>query len=76
MTEWKWTDWIAHNDQGRPAGLEPDEIVIADLSGDILSPMPANDIDWHCPGDPVTRYKRREYFDKPTVEIFRALEEV
>lgn len=31
MAEWKWTEWIAHDDQGRPNGLEPDKIVIADL---------------------------------------------
>lgn len=58
MTHDVWTDWIEHDDRNWPAGLSPDEQVIVDLSGDILAPMAAADIDWCFPGDPVVRYKR------------------
>jgi hypothetical protein len=57
--DFEWSDWIEHDDQGLPEDVEPDEVVIACLSGDVLSPMPAMWIDWCCPGDPVHRYRRR-----------------
>jgi hypothetical protein len=77
MSEWKWTDWIAHDDKGFPAALEPDEIVLAQLEDDyVLNPMPAVNIDWHHPGDSVIRYKRREYFDKTIAFSGRSLETV
>lgn len=56
----KWTPWILHDDSGFPRGVEPDEIVKARMAdGYVLAPMPASNIGWHCPGDPVVAYKRR-----------------
>ena len=57
----EWTPWIKHDDRGWPQGLTRDEIVIADISGDIMSPMPAGDIDWRCPSDPVLRFRRARH---------------
>lgn len=71
--EWEWSDWIAHDDKGWPNGVEPDEIVLADLSGDIMPPMPAVHLTWHCPGDPVSRFKRRNY-RPPTKMVEREME--
>jgi hypothetical protein len=59
MEQWHWSEWIAHDDKGWPEGVEPDEIVLADIDGDIMTPMPACRISWHCPGDPVRRFRRR-----------------
>ena len=61
MTEWQWSDWIAHDDAGWPQGVEPDEIVQCALSGHVLAPMPAAHHSWHCPSDPVTHYRRRKH---------------
>lgn len=52
--------WVPHDDSGRPAGVTPDTIVIADLSGDQIGPMRADEMDWHCPGDPICRYRIRK----------------
>lgn len=77
MADWKWTDWIAHDNSGFPSSLEPDEIVMAQLEDRYtLKPMPASSIDWHLPGDSVIRYRRREYFDKTIVFTGRTLETV
>ncbi len=56
--ELEWGPWIEHDDNGIP--VHPATIVIVDLSGDILSPMRADEIGWCFPGDPVTRYRIRK----------------
>lgn len=54
-----WGDWI-HHEPG-PCPVPSGEVVqVAFGPGDILSPMPAKDIDWDCPGDQVIKYRRRE----------------
>lgn len=63
--DFEWGPWISHDDSGWPSGVEPDEVVIARVSRDVLSPMPACRLDWRCPNDPVTQYRRRNW--KPPV---------
>ncbi len=31
MAEWKWTEWIAHDDQGRPNGFTTEQLCTGDL---------------------------------------------
>lgn len=57
--EFSWSEWIEHDDCGWPKGVEPDEVVWPEINGDVLSPMPAHNLDWYFPNDPVTRYRRR-----------------
>mgnify|MGYP003650935632 CR=1 FL=1 len=53
-----WTEWKNHT-QG-PMPVPPATIVIAKLgNGDELSPMPASDMDWNYPGDPIVQFKVR-----------------
>ena len=55
-----WTDWIPHDDSGHPTGVDDDEVVIAMLEGgDELVPMRADEMDWHCPGDAIVKYRRK-----------------
>tara|TARA_R110000851_G_scaffold324195_1_gene491364 strand:+ start:617 stop:838 length:222 start_codon:yes stop_codon:yes gene_type:complete len=54
-----WSNWKEHT-QG-PAPVGPNVVVIAKLcDGYVLSPMPANQIDWDFVGDAVTHYKVQE----------------
>ncbi|RDC68081.1 hypothetical protein DLJ49_20125 [Rhodovulum sp. 12E13] len=71
--DFEWGPWLPHDDSGWPPGVEPDEVVLAEIRGDAMPPMPACRLDWHCPGDPVTRYRRREWKALDEVD---ALEEV
>lgn len=62
-----WGNWIRW-EQG-PMPVPANEIVqVAFGPDDILAPMPAGDIDWDFPGDPVVKYRRRES------EAFRKLQ--
>jgi hypothetical protein len=56
--EIKWSRWFDHTPGPCPvpAGTTV-QVVLENL--DELSPMPAVDVDWHCPGDDVTRYRYR-----------------
>lgn len=70
----EWTGWIFHDDSGRPPNVHNEAIVIVDLSGDVLSPMRAYEADWHCPRDPVTRYKiRKPRAQQQLIEMIKAL---
>ncbi|MEL6584026.1 MAG: hypothetical protein AAFQ36_09355 [Pseudomonadota bacterium] len=64
--DFEWSPWIYHDDSGWPQGVEPDEVVWPQVGRDLLSPMPAINLSWRCPGDPVTRYRRREW--RPPVD--------
>lgn len=75
MSDWHWSDWIKHDRNGWPKGVEPDEIVRCMMeNGDVLSDMPANDISWRCPGDDVHLYRRRIYPKSIKIEIAREKE--
>lgn len=55
----EWGPWKEHIQGACP--VDPDAIVRCEMghtgSGDIIGPMPAADIDWNFPGDPVARYQ-------------------
>jgi hypothetical protein len=59
VTDEQWGPWIEHDDSGRPLAVKPDMIVQCEMKsdGDILCPMPASYLDWHCPGDPIAAYR-------------------
>ncbi|MDI9407781.1 MAG: hypothetical protein QM523_00875 [Candidatus Pacebacteria bacterium] len=54
-----WGPWTLHDDSGLPLALKPGMIVEAEmkLDGEILTPMRVEELDWHCPGDPVAAYR-------------------
>jgi hypothetical protein len=60
MMDEEWTDWFPHDDNGWPARVRKGDIVQADMGDEILCPMGAEDLDWHCPGDPVLRFRIRK----------------
>ena len=51
--------WMLHWPGAMP--VKPDAVVICEMgfacSGDFIGPLPAEDFDWFCPGDPVARYR-------------------
>ncbi len=55
----EWSDWISHDDRGRPKDVEPDMIVRCRMKRDqhVLPPMPATVLDWCFPPDPVEAYQ-------------------
>lgn len=54
MTPWKWKK---HDDRGRPDGISDATIVEVRIADDLMTPMRADELDWHCPSDPVTMYR-------------------
>ena len=62
MSGEKWGPWIEWV-QG-PAPIGPGFLVQAEMgfvgSGDFVGPIPSQDFDWDCPGDPVARYRIRK----------------
>lgn len=56
----EWGPWIEHDDGGVPAGVYPTTIVMVDFGDAIVGPIAAGDGDWHCPHDPVLRYRIRK----------------
>lgn len=52
-----WGPWVQHDNNGRPDGVDRATIVRCDLSGDVLIPLRADEVDWQHTGDPITRYQ-------------------
>lgn len=55
----EWGPWTLHDDSGVPLALKPGMIVQVEMKmdGKVLTPMLVEEIDWHCPGDPVAAYR-------------------
>lgn len=58
----EWGDWTPHDDSGFPLSVKPGMVVQVEFKtdGDVIGPMLAGELDWHCPGDPVAAFRIRK----------------
>lgn len=58
----EWGPWHLHDDAGWPASVRAGVIVQVRFKhdGHVTWPMVAEELDWHCPGDPIAAFRIRK----------------